>query len=147
MEKPIQDHIYVSRIMRKPTICICKTKHVQYTVDQLRGDLCFRYIDGTCTILLLSKSDFCSKHKTRRFYRTPHNLCFGAKIRNTPLRGYILHGHVILFMGDGGYKLVVHYMYLHDIIHHDARYGRIGETEFAVLRTPCLSPVAICLTH
>ena len=47
---------YLSRIMRKPTICICENKDA----DQLRSNceadqrLCFRYTDNT--IPLLSKS-------------------------------------------------------------------------------------------
>ena len=47
----------MSRVMRKPTFCICKNKDA----DQLRGcreadqGLCFRYIDST--IPLLSKSE------------------------------------------------------------------------------------------
>ena len=50
----------LSRIMRKPTFCICKNKDA----DQLRGNreadqrLCFRYIDST--IPLLSKSEISS---------------------------------------------------------------------------------------
>ena len=48
--------LYLSRVMRKPTFCICKNKDA----DQLRGSreadhrLCFRYTDST--IYLLSKS-------------------------------------------------------------------------------------------
>ena len=50
----------VSRVMRKPTFCICENKDA----DQLRGNreadqrLCFRYIDST--IPLLSKSEISS---------------------------------------------------------------------------------------
>ena len=33
--------------MRKPTICICKTKGA----DQLQGNHCFRYIDSTMPLL------------------------------------------------------------------------------------------------
>ena len=50
----------MSRVMRKPTICICENKDA----DQLRGNreadqrLCFRYIDST--IPLLSKFDISS---------------------------------------------------------------------------------------
>ena len=50
----------MSRVMRKPTFCICENKDA----DQLRGNreadqrLCFRYIDST--ILLLSKSEILS---------------------------------------------------------------------------------------
>ena len=50
----------VSRVMRKPTFCICENKDA----DQLRGNreadqrLCFRYIDST--IPLLSKSEILS---------------------------------------------------------------------------------------
>ena len=46
----------MSRVMRKPALCICKNK-----ADQLRGNheadqrLCFRYINST--IPLLSKSE------------------------------------------------------------------------------------------
>ena len=42
-------NLYLSRVMRKPTICICENKDA----DQLRGNreadqrLCFRYRDGT----------------------------------------------------------------------------------------------------
>ena len=49
-----------SRVMRKPTFCICENKDA----DQLRGNreadqrLCFRYIDST--IPLLSKSEISS---------------------------------------------------------------------------------------
>ena len=48
---------HMSRIMRKPTFCICENK----AADQLRGNreadqrLCFRYIDST--IPLLPKSE------------------------------------------------------------------------------------------
>ena len=48
---------HMSRVMRKPTICIAENKDA----DQLRGNgeadqrLCFRYIDST--ISLLSKSE------------------------------------------------------------------------------------------
>ena len=47
----------LSRVMRKPTICLCENKDA----DQLRGNrdddqrLCFHYIDST--IPLLSESD------------------------------------------------------------------------------------------
>ena len=50
----------LSRVMRKPTFCICENKDA----DQLRGNreadqrLCFRYIDST--IPLLSKSEISS---------------------------------------------------------------------------------------
>ena len=50
----------MSRVMRKPTFCICEKKDA----DQLRGDreadqrLCFRYIDST--IPPLSKSEISS---------------------------------------------------------------------------------------
>ena len=50
----------MSRVMRKPTFCICENKDA----DQLRGNreadqrLCFRYIDST--IPLLSKSKISS---------------------------------------------------------------------------------------
>ena len=43
----------MSRIMRKPTICICENKDA----DQLRGNreadqrLCFRYLDSTIHLL------------------------------------------------------------------------------------------------
>ena len=54
-------HVHeMSRVMRKPTICICENKDA----DQLRGNreadlrLCFRYIVNT--ILLLSKSEISS---------------------------------------------------------------------------------------
>ena len=52
--------IHMSRVMRKPTICVCENKDA----DQLRGNreadqhLCFRYIDST--IPLLSKSEISS---------------------------------------------------------------------------------------
>ena len=44
---------YLSRVMRKPTFCICKNKDA----DQLRGNreadqrLCFRYTDSTIPLL------------------------------------------------------------------------------------------------
>ena len=50
----------LSRVMKKPTFCICEKKDA----DQFRGNrkadqrLCFRYIDGT--IPLLSKSEISS---------------------------------------------------------------------------------------
>ena len=50
----------MSRVMRKPTFCICENKDA----DQLRGNreadqrLCFRYIDST--IPLFSKSEISS---------------------------------------------------------------------------------------
>ena len=50
----------MSRVMRKPTFCICENKDA----DQLRGSreadqcLCFRYTDST--IPLLSKSEMSS---------------------------------------------------------------------------------------
>ena len=56
-----QRYLYLSRVMRKPTFCICKNKDA----DQLRGNreadqrLCFRYIDST--IPLLSKSEISSR--------------------------------------------------------------------------------------
>ena len=43
----------LSRVMRKPTICICENKDA----DQLRGNreadqrLCFRYLDSTIPLL------------------------------------------------------------------------------------------------
>ena len=48
---------HLSRLMRKPTICICENKGA----DQLRGNrevdqrLCFRYSDSTVPLLLISK--------------------------------------------------------------------------------------------
>ena len=56
----VATNIYMSRVMRKPTLCICENKDA----DQLRGNreadqrLCFRYIDST--IFLLSKSKISS---------------------------------------------------------------------------------------
>ena len=50
-------NIYMSRLMRKPTICICENKDA----DQLRGNhaadqrLCLRYSDSTVPLLLKSK--------------------------------------------------------------------------------------------
>ena len=50
----------MSRVMRKPTFCICENKDA----DQLRGNreadqrLCFRYMDST--IPLLSTSEISS---------------------------------------------------------------------------------------
>ena len=51
---------YLSRVMRKPTFCICENKDA----DQLRGDreadqrLCFRFTDSP--IPLLSKTEISS---------------------------------------------------------------------------------------
>ena len=48
---------YLSRVMRKPTICICENKDA----DQLRGNceadqrLCFRYLDSTIPLVAKSK--------------------------------------------------------------------------------------------
>ena len=56
-----EQHQEMSRVMRKPTFCICENKDA----DQLRGDreadqrLCFRYIDST--IPPLSKSEISSR--------------------------------------------------------------------------------------
>ena len=56
----LREHLYLSRVMRKQTFCICKNKDA----DQLRGNceadqhLCFRYIDST--IPLLSKTEISS---------------------------------------------------------------------------------------
>ena len=53
----IAQKIQMSRVMRKPTFCICENKDA----DQLHGNreadqrLCFRYIDSE--IPLLSKSE------------------------------------------------------------------------------------------
>ena len=47
----------MSRVMRKPTFCICENKDA----DQLRGNreavqrLCFRYIDSTIPLLSISE--------------------------------------------------------------------------------------------
>ena len=47
---------YLSRLMGKPTICICENKDA----DQLRSNceadqrLCFRYSDSTIPLLLIS---------------------------------------------------------------------------------------------
>ena len=49
--------VNMSRVMRKPTICICENKDA----DQLRGNreadqrLCFRYLDSTIPLLPKSK--------------------------------------------------------------------------------------------
>ena len=49
----IINHLYLSRLMRKPTICICENKDA----DQLRGNreadqhLCFRYTGSTIPLL------------------------------------------------------------------------------------------------
>ena len=48
---------YMSRVVRKPTCCICENKDP----DQLRGNreadqrLCFRYLDSTISLLPLYK--------------------------------------------------------------------------------------------
>ena len=53
----VQFYNNLSRLVRKPTICIGENKDA----DQLRGDreavlrLCFRYTDSTLTLLLKSK--------------------------------------------------------------------------------------------
>ena len=50
-------YIHMSRRMRKPTICICENKGA----DQLRGNReagqrpCFRHMDSTVPLLLISK--------------------------------------------------------------------------------------------
>ena len=50
-------HDKLSRVVRKPTFCICENKDA----DQLRGyreadhRLCFRYLDSTIPLLLKSK--------------------------------------------------------------------------------------------
>ena len=51
------DEIYLSRLLGKPTICICENKDA----DQLRGNreadqrLCFRFSDSTIPLLLKSE--------------------------------------------------------------------------------------------
>ena len=51
--KPVERHFYMSRVVRKPALCICENKDA----DQLRGNreadqrLCFRYIDITIPLL------------------------------------------------------------------------------------------------
>ena len=58
-------HLYMSRIMRKPAICICENKGA----DQLRGNreadqrLCFRYTDSTIPLL--------PKYEISCFYLSP----------------------------------------------------------------------------
>ena len=58
----------MSRVMRKPTFCICENKDA----DQFRGNceadqrLCFRYIDRT--IPLLSKSKFQASNHLLKLY-------------------------------------------------------------------------------
>ena len=53
----IYTQLEMSRLVGKPTICICENKDA----DQLRGDreadqrLCFRYTDSTITLLSKSK--------------------------------------------------------------------------------------------
>ena len=55
--KSQRDFLHMSRVMRKPTICICKNKDA----DQLRSNreadqgLCFRYSDSTVPLLLKSE--------------------------------------------------------------------------------------------
>ena len=53
---------YMSRVIRKPTFCICENKDV----DQLRGNreadrhLCFRYIDSTIPLRSKSEISMCT---------------------------------------------------------------------------------------
>ena len=51
---------YLSRVMRKPTFCICENKDADQLSSNREADqrLCFRYIDST--ISLLSKSEISS---------------------------------------------------------------------------------------
>ena len=42
---------HLSRLMGKPTICICESKDA----DQLRGNFCFRYSDSPIPLLLESE--------------------------------------------------------------------------------------------
>ena len=64
---------HLSRVVRKPTFCICENKDA----DQLRGNreadqrLCFRYIDST--IPLLSKSEISSLYTSSAVVRP--SLC------------------------------------------------------------------------
>ena len=68
MDTKTENKHYLSRVMRKPTFCICENKDA----DQLRGKreadqrLCFRYIDST--IPLLSKSEFQASSHLLRLY-------------------------------------------------------------------------------
>ena len=53
----VNNELYMSRLVGKPTICICENKGA----DQLRGNreadqrLCFRYSDSTIPLLLKSE--------------------------------------------------------------------------------------------
>ena len=72
--------IDLSRVMRKPTICICQNKDA----DQLRGNreadqrLCFRYLDSTIPLL--------SKSKVSSFWPSP--VAVQPGLYQTWLRGY-----------------------------------------------------------
>ena len=61
----VRVYIYLSRLMRKPTICICENKDV----DQR---LCFRYTDST--LPLLPKSKFLASSSFLCLYRL---VCVG----------------------------------------------------------------------
>ena len=50
-------HLHMSRVMRKPTFCICENKGADQLLGNRKADqpLCFCYIESTIT--LLSKSE------------------------------------------------------------------------------------------
>ena len=64
----------MSRVMRKPTFCICENKDA----DQLRGNreadqrLCFRYIDST--IPLLSNFEISNKNIKMSSFKSSENI-------------------------------------------------------------------------
>ena len=68
---------HLSRLMRKPTICICENKDA----DQLRGNreadqrLCFCYTDSTIPLLLNTK-----------FKASSHLLCLYSPVCVRPVR-------------------------------------------------------------
>ena len=61
---------HMSRVMRKPTICICENKDA----DQLRGNresdqrLCFRYIDSTVPLLSNQKPERWFSHDAAHMF-------------------------------------------------------------------------------
>ena len=54
--------LYLSRVMRKPALCICENKGTNQLCGNSAADqsLCFRYIDGKIPLHPRSISIFCS---------------------------------------------------------------------------------------
>ena len=53
--RPLEPHLYMSRVMRKPAFCICKNKSAdQYSNCTADQRLCFRFIDVVQALYFLN---------------------------------------------------------------------------------------------